>query len=270
MRKLYAEVFMDKKLSILLVEDDQRACKEFIDYIDELEDVSLIGVSNNSSEAMKFVKDFLPDAIVLDLELHKGSGNGLFVLREIKELLLEVCPYILITTNNSSVITYETARHYGADFIMSKHQADYSARNAVDFLRMMKPVIHNMNKSASVAHATTETPEQRKKRIVLRISTELNYIGISPKAIGYQYLTDAIQLVIKQQIQNLCNVIGEKYGKTESSVERAMQNAINKAWRTSDIEDLLKYYTAKISTEKGVPTLTEFIYYYANKIKNEY
>jgi flavin-binding protein dodecin len=53
-------------------------------------------------------------------------------------------------------------------------------------------------------------------------------------------------------MQNLCNVIGQKYGKTESSVERAMQNAINKAWRTCDIDDLLHYYTARISSDKGV------------------
>ena len=49
-----------------------------------------------------------------------------------------------------------------------------------------------------------------------------------------------------------------------------MQNAINRAWAISNIDDLLENYTAKISSSKGVPTLTEFIFYYANKIKNEY
>ena len=60
----------------------------------------------------------------------------------------------------------------------------------------------------------------------------------------------------------------QKYGKTDSSVERAMQNAINRAWRNSDIDELLTHYKAKISSDKGVPTLTEFIHYYANKIKS--
>ena len=49
-----------------------------------------------------------------------------------------------------------------------------------------------------------------------------------------------------------------------------MQNAIAKAWRTTPIDDLLKYYTAKISSDKGIPTITEFIYHYANKLKIEY
>ena len=48
-----------------------------------------------------------------------------------------------------------------------------------------------------------------------------------------------------------------------------MQNAILYAWRISPIEDLATYYTAKINYETGVPTPTEFIYYYVSKIKKE-
>ncbi len=261
---------MDKNLSILLVEDEEAACNEFTENIDELDDVSLVGVTNNSSDALKYIKDFLPDAVILDLELHRGRGNGFLVLQGLRQMSLDTNPYVLITTNNSSALTYESARQLGADFIMSKHQADYSAKSALDFLRMLKPIIHSRIQAASPDHATTEPPDVKHKRILSRIRAELNNIGISPKAVGYTYLVDAIELVVKQPVQNLCTLLSKKHGKTESSVERAMQNAIQKAWRTSDIEDLLKYYTARISSDKGVPTLTEFIYYYANKIKAEY
>lgn len=266
----YIGGIMIDKLSMILVEDDPIACNELTDSIEELDDLSLVGVTNNAKQAIDYIKDFLPDVMILDLELHKGSGNGLNVLNEMNQLSLNNRPYILITTNNSSQITYESARHLGADFIMAKYQADYSVKSIVDFLRIMKPVILSRKQSASETHSTNESPDIRNKRIIRRISTELNYVGISPKVIGFQYLMDAIQLVIKQPMQNMCNIIGEKYRKTETSVERAMQNAINKAWRTSDIDDLLKYYTARINSEKGVPTITEFVYYYANKIKNEY
>ena len=52
-----------------------------------------------------------------------------------------------------------------------------------------------------------------------------------------------------------------------SSISRAIQTAINEAWRTTAIEDLKTYYTAKINYHTGVPTPTEFIYYYTQKIK---
>lgn len=261
---------MDRELSILLVEDDEKACSEIMQYIDELDDVSLIGITNNSSKAIEYVKDFLPDAVILDLELHQGGGNGLIFLNELKQLSLAVNPYILITTNNSSIITYEYARQLGADFIMTKHQSDYSAQSVIEFLRMMKNVIQSKATCISPEHNTTESPEQKTKRTIRKINVELENVGISPKAIGYQYLVYAIQLIINKSENNLCAIIGSKFGKTDASVERAMQNAINKAWRTSDIDDLAKHYTAKINSDRGVPTITEFVYYYANKIKNEY
>ena len=48
-----------------------------------------------------------------------------------------------------------------------------------------------------------------------------------------------------------------------------MQNAINYAWGHTPIDDLMLYFTAKIASDKGVPTVTEFVYYYANKIKSD-
>jgi len=46
-----------------------------------------------------------------------------------------------------------------------------------------------------------------------------------------------------------------------------MQTAINYAWRISPVEDLILHYKARINYETGVPTPTEFIYYYADKIR---
>jgi len=262
---------VDKELTVFLVEDDQQTCDEITAYIDTLDDISLIGVTDRSDRAIEFIRDSLPDSIILDLELHYGSGNGLALLGELRQLGLEKPPYVLITTNNTSAITYEAARQLGADFIQSKHQTDYCSKVAVDFLRMMRPTIQ-----ARIGHASTviplrsDSPEKIRKRITQRICAELNHIGISTKSVGYQYLVDAIYIVMQGPTHKLCSVIGNKYGKTDSSIERAMQNAIARAWRTTPIEELLQYYTARISSEKGVPTVTEFIYYYAGKIKNEY
>lgn len=263
--------FVNDKLSVILVEDDVLACQEFENFIDGVENISLIKTTNSSSKAIEYVQDYLPDVVILDLELHYGSGNGLLFLKELRQLSLNYPPFILITTNNSSSTTYDYARQLGADFIMYKHQEGYSAASVVDVLNMMSSVIKSRKGNVdSLSNAVDETPQEKEKRIIKRICAELDNVSISPKAVGYQYLVDAIFMFIKQPVQNVCVIIGKKYGKTESSVERAMQNAICRAWSTADITDLLTHYTAKISSKKGVPTLTEFICYYANKIKNDY
>jgi len=262
---------MEEKLEILLVEDDPEACRELAEQILDTDDMLLIGVTNNAYKAVELIKDHLPDTLILDLELHHGAGNGLYVLQELQTLSLPKQPYILITTNNSSTTTYELARKLGADFIMSKHQEGYSTRSVLDFLRITRPVILQAQKRTDVQSPLGhETPEQHNRRIRRRISTELNYVGINPKSVGYNYLIDAICIMMKQPTQNLCTIIAKQYGKSEPSIERAMQNAINRAWKTSNINDLLCHYTAKINSAKGSPTITEFIYYYANKLRNEY
>lgn len=260
---------MNRELNIMLIEDDTSVCKRFAEYVDIIPDISIMAVTNNSYRALELIQECLPDAIILDLELNQGKGNGLLFLQELNTLSIPFKPFILITTNNSSTITYDYARQLGADFIMSKHQEDYSEKSAIDFLQMMKDIIQNNIRSSHPDYAKSEAPSAREKRLTRLISMELDHVGISPKAVGYKYLTNAILLVIDGHTGSLCTTIGKKFSKTDASVERAMQNAINSAWRSNDIDELLKHYTARINSERGVPTLTEFIYYYANKIKND-
>lgn len=260
---------MDKKLEILLVEDDQTACKELIETIDNNpSDFDLIGITNNSSKAFQYVAETCPDAVILDLELHHGGGDGLDFLKRLKDSQLSQTPFILVTTNNISEVTHEIARKLGADFIMTKSQEGYSGKSVLEFLKITKSVIINRRKQTQ-SNAYIESPTQTAKRLQRRICFELNKVGISTKSIGYTYLIDAITMTIKEPAQHICDRIGEKYRKSATSVERAMQNAINRAWSTSDIQDLLDNYTAKIKSDKGVPTMTEFIFYYAQKIKND-
>ncbi|MDE5864044.1 MAG: response regulator [Lachnospiraceae bacterium] len=261
---------MSERLNIILVDDDTSAHIRLTKYADAAKDISILATTDNSYHALELVKEYMPEAIVLDLELNRGTGNGLLLLRDLQNLSSLYKPYILITTNNSSTITYDCARKLGADFIMSKHQTDYSEKNVIELLMLMKDTIKNTIYSQNPDYKNSEPNVQKKKRLTQLINIELDLIGISPKAVGYKYLTDAILLVLNDQGHNLCTTIGEKYAKTNTSVERAMQNAINSAWRSNNVDELLKHYTARIHSEKGVPTLTELIYYYANKIKNRY
>lgn len=266
---------MERQLTILLVEDEQDVCQRITDEIDKTNDLTLISITNNSYRALELVKDYTPDVVILDLELHYGQGNGLEFLQELRNSPPAILPFLLVTTNNSSPTTYRFARELGVDFIMYKHQNDYSEKKVIDFLKMMHTTIQTNQKKQNPPHTISEKPIQKTQRLRRIISKELNYVGISPKSVGYKYLTDAILLSIEnandtEKQPHLSTIISKKYKKTVASIERGMQNAINRAWCTADIEDLLLHYTAKINSSKGVPTLTEFICYYANKIQNEH
>ena len=260
---------MKRDLTILLIEDDETACAEIIHYIDTLDDVCLSGVTNRSDTAIELVTATLPDAVILDLELHQGGGNGLTFLHNLNQLTLSKRPYILITTNNSSNFTHESARKLDADFIMTKYEVNYNGKYVIDFLQTIRDTIMS-TRLVPKNLEPMDAPMPTSNRILQRIHRELNLIGISPKAIGFQYLTDAILLVIQNTESRLPKILAKKYKKSDTSIERAMQNAINRAWRTNDPDELLHYYTARINPERGVPTTTEFVFYYASMIKTDF
>lgn len=259
----------NQTLTILIIEDDVSACQELRQYIENIGDLKLVGITGDAEKAISIVQSTLPDVIILDIELHHGTGNGITFLAMLKALNLPLYPYILITTNNSSNVTYESARSLGADFIMSKHKPDYSARYVIEFIRVIRPAIVNRKPTVTEILSVGDIFESNLPAYIRRIYRELDWIGISPKNIGYRYLADAILLIIKDSSANVYKEVAEMYKKSDASVERAMQNAINRAWRHSDIEELLAHYTAKVRSEKGVPTTLEFVYYYANKIKTD-
>jgi hypothetical protein len=95
-------------------------------------------------------------------------------------------------------------------------------------------------------------------------------IGISPKLKGYYYLSDAIRLIMDDPGTHIFEEIARRHDKTSESVNRAMQNAINKTWSTADTDELLANYTAKFDIKRGCPSVMEFVYYYANKIKKQF
>lgn len=258
---------MNDKLVVLLIEDDLSACEAIQNYINSIHDVTLVGVSNNSEKALVLTKAHLPDVVILDLELHQGGGNGLLYLSALNKISLPKRPFILVTTNNTSEVTLAYARQLGADFIMTKYNSDYSAKSVIDFLRSMKSVIASHTGCPNITMPDM-TPAQQECLMIQRIQREMDLIGISPKVKGYRYLIDAIQLYIDEPSENISRLLAEKYKKTPSSIERAMQNAISHAWATSNTMDLEVNYRARIRPEKGMPTMMEFISYYARELQN--
>jgi len=117
---------------------------------------------------------------------------------------------------------------------------------------------------------SSESPEEIKARIMDRIETELDLIGISPRLKGRGYLEEAIYLLLsveKDYSDSVVKQIAVSHKHTYTTITRAMQTAINAAWDASPIEDLQLYYSAKVNYHTGVPAPTEFTYYYANKIR---
>ena len=255
------------EIGLLVLEDDAKVIHQYEQLSKRYPLVNYLGSTNSASKALKMCEKLKPNSIVVDLELQLGEGTGLDFLKNLREHPLSPNPYIIVVTNNVSSSTHKMARNLGADFIITKNQKDYNAKMVLDLFRTYNETYHCFDdKLPDNNKSQIEVALEYRTRLKERISEELDLIGISPRVKGRKYLRDAIELTCDKERPNLSEMIAKSYSVSTPSVERAMQGAINRAWNTTDTETLEKQYTAYINPDRGHPTATEFIFYYADKV----
>lgn len=255
-----------RPITVLLIEDDKTDCINMKNYINTRDDVKLINIVNSPEKAIESIKTYIPDAIILDIELNNGEGSGLEILEKLKSLKLDFKPIIVITTNISSKTVYTYAHENGVDMIFHKLKEDYSPDLVIRNILLLSKIKTNEKLENDIEK---QSEGEYRERISERINRELDLIGISSHLVGRKYIHDVIMYLLdeKEEKENAFIYLAKKYKKGNSTIGRSIQTAIEHAWRKSSIEDLQKYYTAVVNYNTGVPKPTEFIYYYVDKIK---
>lgn len=256
-----------KPMKILLIEDDINDCNNFINCVKSRKDVELVAVTDSDVDGLRYVQTKGPEGIVLDLELNNsttGNTDSLDFLSNLKRLKLNYEPIVIVTTHVNSKRTYEILHRSGVDLILYKDHPQYSCNLVLNhFINLRKIPIERS--ASSVEYILKEN----KDKISDCINHELGLIGITSNLKGRKYIHDAILYLIQNEDSdvNVIKYLTSIHKKSATTVTNGIQNAIYHAWRTSPIEELTKYYTARVNYETGIPTTMEFLYYYRDKIK---
>ncbi|MCL2696875.1 MAG: hypothetical protein FWE74_02195 [Oscillospiraceae bacterium] len=266
---------MDKQkpMKIVLIEDDVAACRDFADYASTRTDIVFVGMTNKSDKGLELVRNKLPEAVILDLELNTGAGSGYDFLEDFYKTEFSIRPIVVITTRNrnDTVHTHLHAK-YDLNWIFYKLQQSYCPEMVIRHLLRFREFYH-LQGSRNAAITTIETPEELKTRIISRIKAELDAFGISIRLKGRKYIEESIYLLISKgdkDSETVLQDVSKSQKNNYDNVIRAIQTAINDAWKNAnDIDELLKRYTAPVRKDKGTPTPTEFIHYYTDKIRRD-
>ena len=135
---------VEKPMSIILIEDDNFEVNSFKEYLRNEDDVKLVKTTSSSYEGIEYTKTYMPEGIILDLELHKGEGSGMKFLEDLQMVELALKPLIVVTTNVSSSIIYNHIRKLGADFIFYKKQSDYSPEMVIKSMTSLRETLYNI------------------------------------------------------------------------------------------------------------------------------
>lgn len=256
-----------KPMKILIIEDDITDCNNFISCIKARKDVELVGVTDSDIDGLKYVKTKQPEGIVLDLELNNsktGNMDSFEFLENVKNLKLNYQPIIIVTTHVNSKRTYDILHRKGVDLILYKGHPKYSCNYVLNQFMNLRSDVVTLD-----TNSIEELLEDENAKISSLINHELELIGVTSKLKGRAYIHDAILYLIQNENSDISAIqyLTKIHKKSATTITNGIQNAIIHAWRVSAVDDLLKYYTATINHETGIPTPMEFVYYYRDKIK---
>lgn len=109
-------------LRVLLVEDSPLLVQRISELVEDLPDVRLVGTAGSEAEAVGRLERDDVDVVILDLQLHAGSGFG--VLRALQRRR-GAAPAVVVFTNFAIGAYRETAMALGARHFLDKSR-DYA------------------------------------------------------------------------------------------------------------------------------------------------
>lgn len=267
---------MKEKVTILIADDNQEFARTLANYIQEQEDMEVIGLAKDGEEAIDMITNIAPDVVLLDVIMPHLDGIG--VLEKINMIKSEKKPTcIMLSAVGQDNIT-QRAISLGAEYYVVK---PFDIELLIKRIRQLKDFKPSQNSNNFISreiknqYIELNNSSDEEKNLEALVTNIIHEVGVPAHIKGYQYLREAIIMVvndidvINQITKSLYPKIAYKFNTTPSRVERAIRHAIEVAWGRGDQQTVEKIFGYTISAAKGKPTNSEFIAMIADKLRLE-
>ncbi|NLK52088.1 MAG: sporulation transcription factor Spo0A, partial [Syntrophomonadaceae bacterium] len=227
------------------------------EYLESQNDFELVGIANNGLETLDIIREKQPHIVVLDIIMPHLDGIG--VLERLSTGSYGPRPKVVMLTAFGQESMTQRAVELGADYYI------------------LKPfdieVLGNRLRQLANGQPAAPASPVKTRNLDVEVTNIIHQMGVPAHIKGYQYLRDAIILVINEMnllgavTKELYPMIAQKYMTTPSRVERAIRHAIELAWDRGNVEMMNKFFGYTINVERGKPTNSEFIAMIADKLR---
>jgi two-component system response regulator (stage 0 sporulation protein A) len=259
------------KISIGIADDNKDFCEILSDYFAEQENIDIAFVANDGIQTVENIKKFLPDVLILDMIMPHLDGLG--VLENINGLDLAKYPKtIMLSAVGQESITQKAIKLGAVYYVVKPFNLGVLTKringlfgedenDGVTRLAASRTVVNNS--------------EKHNNDLEIDITNVIHEVGVPAHIKGYQYLRDAITMVVEDMdllgavTKELYPAIAKLNNTTPSRVERAIRHAIEVAWNRGKIETINSLFGYTVHNDKGKPTNSEFIAIIADKLRLE-
>ena len=251
-----------KKIRIGIVDDNKDFCEVVSENLSAQENMEVMFTANDGLEAIEEIRSGqCPDILILDLIMPHMDGFG--VLESLNNIQLTSYPRVIMTSAIGQDSIVQKAMSMGAQYYLLKPVN-------------MNLLIKRINQlDIAAAEVFLPAQEQTNNDLEIDITNLIHEVGVPAHIKGYQYLRDAISLVVTNMdllgavTKELYPTVASMNNTTPSRVERAIRHAIELAWNRGKLETLDALFGYTVQNDKGKPTNSEFIAIIADKLRLE-
>lgn len=254
---------MKSKKRVLIVDDNKEFCENLKDSLVFSENFEIIGTAYDGKSGYDMTLETKPDLVITDIVM--PVMDGLTLIQRINaSTILTKKPKVIVMSATGYDAIISNAMRLGAEFYFIK-PFDITA-----FEQRINEVLSKKNEEISKG-----IQAKAARDLETNITMYIQQLGVPAHIKGYQYIRDAIMMVIKDMdainsiTKFLYPTVAKHYNTTSSRVERAIRHAIEVAWDRGNPEFLDDIFGYTITSSKGKPTNSEFIAMIADKIRLE-
>ena len=252
------------RISVLLADDNQTLLRLIADSLSRKPEIEIAGMAKDGVEALEMVQSACPHVLLLDIVMPRLDGFS--TLEQLARLDLPKRPHVIMLTGLTRDDFISRAMRLGADYYMIK---------PFD-MQMLYTRILEVARADDAPVYLSGPDTQTGGSVDERVTNLFLSIGIPAHIKGYQYLREAVRMVMDNPelmgriTKELYPGIAHRFGTTSSKVERAIRHAIEVAWSRGKMDTIDELFGYTVSVGKGKPTNSEIIALIADKIRLDY
>jgi len=252
---------MPRRIQAMIVEDNRQLAESIRSFFVMKNVMEVVEIASDSLDAIEKLKACGPDVIILDLVMPRSDG---FVLLEyLNTLQGKSKPEVLVLSSLGHETIIKRACALGAVYYMLKPFSMEDLHERVVHIAGLR----------ETSRTQSIQPFTGVKSIEQCLSTLLSDFGISRQHKGYQYISEAVNLVIAQPdlINNITKrlypEVGKKLNCSPLAVERSIRRAIEVA-RISEAAQLDDHSIYDAPSPRHRLSNGEFISLISSKVLN--
>ncbi len=260
------------KVKIGIADDNKDFCNILTDYFSMQNDIDVVFATSDGMQTVEAVLKEKPDVLILDMIMPHLDGLG--VLERLSALDVKPAPKTVMLSAVGQESIAQRAINLGAEYYMVKpFDLSVLSKRIHQLFDDKQKGIDQKNKINVVKSALIK--EESNGNLEIDITNIIHEVGVPAHIKGYQYLRDAITMVVENMdllgavTKELYPAIAKMNNTTPSRVERAIRHAIEVAWNRGRIETINNLFGYTVHNDKGKPTNSEFIAIIADKLRLE-